>query len=250
MYELFVAYIILYTKLNYAARVRTVLCSLPYVNRGTSKIQPRYSYTTRINLFSMPRVTFSPLEIALCRTKTARKVPALAGDPEVSGTCRNRQTWVPQAWKDAEAECGSMQLAPLRGNGDGRAQGQAPAFDDASAVRVRREGGGGEEKAGAPGSGGVGGAGGGDGGATGGGGGQDLLYDLLAVVVHRGSAYSGHYHALIRDCLQEVRSVARGYGAFVHSSNICFRNFDRHGAYCARTACLVLFVTLPGVELR
>ncbi|CAM9263779.1 unnamed protein product, partial [Hapterophycus canaliculatus] len=30
-----------------------------------------------------------------------------------------------------------------------------------------------------------------------------LVYDLLAVVVHRGSAYSGHYHALIRDCLHE-----------------------------------------------
>lgn len=33
-----------------------------------------------------------------------------------------------------------------------------------------------------------------------------LVYDLLAVVVHRGSAYSGHYHAFIKDSLQEVRA--------------------------------------------
>ncbi|KAG5183494.1 hypothetical protein JKP88DRAFT_181783, partial [Tribonema minus] len=32
---------------------------------------------------------------------------------------------------------------------------------------------------------------------------QDGLYDLLGVVLHRGSAYSGHYHAYIRDCLGE-----------------------------------------------
>lgn len=31
-----------------------------------------------------------------------------------------------------------------------------------------------------------------------------LVYDLLGVVVHRGTAYSGHYHALIKDSLQEV----------------------------------------------
>lgn len=45
----------------------------------------------------------------------------------------------------------------------------------------------------------------GAGGGNGRGGGGGMVYDLLAVVVHRGSAYSGHYHALIRDCLQEVR---------------------------------------------
>jgi Ubiquitin carboxyl-terminal hydrolase len=29
------------------------------------------------------------------------------------------------------------------------------------------------------------------------------LYDLFSVVIHKGNAYSGHYHAYIRDCLNE-----------------------------------------------
>lgn len=35
-------------------------------------------------------------------------------------------------------------------------------------------------------------------------GGSPLIYDLQAVVVHRGSAHHGHYHAMIRDGLDEV----------------------------------------------
>ena len=29
------------------------------------------------------------------------------------------------------------------------------------------------------------------------------VYDLFAVVIHSGTPYSGHYHAYIRDTLQE-----------------------------------------------
>lgn len=108
---------------------------------------------------------------------------------------------MPQAWKEAEQEAGDV-IEPS----------PASAADDRRAARVAVEmrsgvgwkGAGGGKKAG--GEGGkvgarVGGGGGGDGGSG-------LMYDLLAVVVHRGSAYSGHYHALIRDCLQEVRGIA------------------------------------------
>eukprot|EP00903_Cladosiphon_okamuranus_P007250 g7034.t3 len=114
------------------------------------------------------------------------QVPELAGDLEVPGTCRNRQKWVPQAWKDAEQEGGKMQSAPPLASNDQR---RAARFDDAAKVEdgpASRDRGGG-------------------GGGGSGKGGEGLVYDLLAVVVHRGSAYSGHYHALIRDCLQEGR---------------------------------------------
>ena len=104
---------------------------------------------------------------------------------------------MPQAWKDAEQEGGKMQSAPPLAGNDQRLAAQ---FDDDTKAddghRPSRCSGGG--------------GGGGEGerkghGGGGGGKGGDLVYDLLAVVVHRGSAYSGHYHALIRDCLQEVR---------------------------------------------
>ncbi|CAB1098166.1 unnamed protein product [Ectocarpus sp. CCAP 1310/34] len=39
------------------------------------------------------------------------QVPELAGDPEVPGTCRNRQKWVPQAWNDAQAEAITLQTS-------------------------------------------------------------------------------------------------------------------------------------------
>lgn len=135
--------------------------------------------------------------------KQKKQVPELAGDPEVPGTCRSRQKWVPQAWKDAEQEGGKMQSAPPLASSDQR---RAAKFDDAAKI-----GGGGGRSGGRGTAGGdVGGGGsGGEGtqkkGAAGEG--RDLVYDLLAVVVHRGSAYSGHYHALIRDCLQEVREM-------------------------------------------
>jgi len=32
-----------------------------------------------------------------------------------------------------------------------------------------------------------------------------LLYELFAVIIHRGTAYSGHYHALIRDLMSESK---------------------------------------------
>eukprot|EP00752_Nemacystus_decipiens_P001274 g1270.t1 len=123
------------------------------------------------------------------------QVPELAGDPEVPGTCRHRQKWVPQAWEEAVQEGGKMQSAPPLASNDQR---QAVKFDDDAKVEDGRgitSGGGGgcgEEGKGER-----------NGGAAENG--QDLVYDLLAVVVHRGSAYSGHYHALIRDCLQEGR---------------------------------------------
>lgn len=87
-----------------------------------------------------------------------------------------------------------MQSAPPLASNDQR---RAAKFDDDAKVedgRASRDNG----------------SGAGAGGREGGG----MVYDLLAVVVHRGSAYSGHYHALIRDCLQEVRSEgeARGGG--------------------------------------
>lgn len=93
---------------------------------------------------------------------------------------------MPQAWNDAQAEAIRLQTslaatsdqreaAKLEGDG-GRAAG-------GNAAGLRREGEG-------------------EGG---------LVYELLAVVVHRGSAYSGHYHALIRDFLQEVRRDNDGF---------------------------------------
>ena len=36
---------------------------------------------------------------------------------------------------------------------------------------------------------------------------EDELYDLCGIVVHRGDAYAGHYHAIIRDCLDEKVKV-------------------------------------------
>jgi ubiquitin C-terminal hydrolase len=37
----------------------------------------------------------------------------------------------------------------------------------------------------------------------------DEVYDLFAVIVHRGDAYSGHYHTIIRDSLQEAGDIAQ-----------------------------------------
>lgn len=94
-----------------------------------------------------------------------------------------------------------MQSAPPLASRDQR---QAAKFGDDATVeggRASRIGGSGSGAVGDGGEGKWEGDGGEDAGGTGGGG---LVYDLLAVVVHRGSAYSGHYHALIRDCLQEV----------------------------------------------
>lgn len=106
------------------------------------------------------------------------------------GTCRNRQKWVPQAWNDAQEEAITLQSS-LAATSD---HGQAAKFDGdggraagvGDGMRREEDGGGG------------------------------LVYELLAVVVHRGSAYSGHYHALIRDCLQEVRR-----GGWVCWENAC-----------------------------
>lgn len=117
-------------------------------------------------------------------------MPELAGDPDAPGTCRNRQKWVPQAWKEAEQQAGAiLKPSPLSSKDDR----EAAKFVDGVRNGVCREGIGEGDGAGA----------GGDGGQ------QGLVYDLLSVVVHRGSAYSGHYHAFIRDCLQEVRRVVQ-----------------------------------------
>lgn len=101
---------------------------------------------------------------------------------------------MPQAWKEAEKEAGDvLEPSPASSEDDRRAARLAVEMQS----RPNDWKGAGTGKGG-------GGGGGGEGGDNG------LMYDLLAVVVHRGSAYSGHYHALIRDCLQEVRG---GVGA-------------------------------------
>lgn len=33
---------------------------------------------------------------------------------------------------------------------------------------------------------------------------QNLIYDLTAVIIHRGNAHGGHYHAYFRDLLDEA----------------------------------------------
>lgn len=118
------------------------------------------------------------------------------------GTCRNRQKWVPQAWNDAVEEGGVILESSLLASND--EQRQAAKFEAGEGRDAACGGGQGKKKGVTTGHGGVGAGGGeGEGGS---------VYDLLAVVVHRGSAYSGHYHALIRDCLQEVRQGGRAGG--------------------------------------
>lgn len=39
------------------------------------------------------------------------------------------------------------------------------------------------------------------------GGEEDQNYDLFAVIIHRGDAYGGHYHAIIRDTLEECKGL-------------------------------------------
>lgn len=36
---------------------------------------------------------------------------------------------------------------------------------------------------------------------------EDQLYDLFGVIIHRGDAYGGHYHAIIRDTLEECENL-------------------------------------------
>lgn len=125
------------------------------------------------------------------KNKNKKQVAELAGDPDTPGTCRNRQRWVPQAWKEAEQQAGDI-LQPSTLSSEG--EREAAMFGVEERNGVLRGGGGGQ-------------------GSKGEGADKGLVYDLLSVVVHRGSAYSGHYHAFIRDCLEEV-SLEGGCGAY------------------------------------
>jgi hypothetical protein len=49
---------------------------------------------------------------------------------------------------------------------------------------------------------------------------SDSLYELLAVIMHRGSAYSGHYFAYIRDSMHEGKWVL-DESAFDHDRTEC-----------------------------
>lgn len=105
---------------------------------------------------------------------------------------------MPQAWKDAEAHAQAVYERSL--SRDERAA--ASSLDEM--LMIRRT----SSSSSSSGGGGGGGEGGSGRAATREEGG--LVYDLLAVVVHRGSAYSGHYHAFIKDSLQEV-SIRLGF---------------------------------------
>lgn len=110
--------------------------------------------------------------------RNGSQVPDLAGDPDEPGTYRNRQRWIPQAWEDAKRQAKDvLETTPLSHSGDSASamfEGEASPFVEEKGMGV------------------------------GGGEGNGLVYDLHSVVIHRGSAYSGHYHAFIRDCQNEV----------------------------------------------
>lgn len=131
-------------------------------------------------------------------------MPELAGDADTPGTCRNRQKWVPQAWIEAKEQAEDVLKPRCLRSKEERA---AASFGDEVSCGPAGVGKGGVRGGGGVCAGAQGGVQGGvgEGEGEGGAGGQGLVYDLLSVVVHRGSAYSGHYHAFIRDCLHEVR---------------------------------------------
>ena len=108
----------------------------------------------------------------------ASQVSELAGDPDHPGTIRNRQTWIPQAWREAEQRAEEMlQSNPLSyERTSSMFEDEVPRSPSFAAGTYRGKAD------------------------------KGLLYDLQAVVVHRGTASSGHYHASIRDCLKEVNT--------------------------------------------